>query len=86
MPITSFLNGLRFDPETRRVLGIASKWCASPCALGTAKTASSRPSPPTSVEHAKAGERNPDLLCEPVLEEIRRQQKGSGAMAGHSTP
>ena len=39
MPITPFLNGERFDPEDKRVLGVLpSKWSASLCGSETATT------------------------------------------------
>jgi hypothetical protein len=55
VPIPPFLNGIR----------------ASLCALGTATTGSSKAIATKLIELAKAGERNPDLLCERVLEHIR---------------
>jgi len=33
MPITPFLNGERFDPEDKRVLGVAFEMVASLCGL-----------------------------------------------------
>jgi hypothetical protein len=89
MPITPFLNGERFDPETRRVLGVALELTCivlrvEDCDDGVKQAAATK-----LIELAKAGERNPDLLCERLLEEIcapQGGQKGSGAIAGHSTP
>jgi len=64
MPITPFLDGNTFDPETRRAMGVAFEvGCA---ALGLAD----RGDPANGIvakriiELARAGERNPDVLCE----------------------
>jgi hypothetical protein len=48
MPITPFLNGVRFDPETKRVLGIALEMACIALRVGTATTGASKPSPPSS--------------------------------------
>ena len=71
MPIGPFLNGERFDPETKRVLGVAFE--ITYIALGAegsddfVKQAIAN----KIINLAKAGERNPDLLCEQALKDIR---------------
>jgi hypothetical protein len=64
MPITSFLNGERFDAETKRVMSVAFELARA--TLRVSETA--HPVLPhvanKIIELAKAGERNPDLLCE----------------------
>jgi hypothetical protein len=73
VPITSFLNGYKFDRETTRVMGVAFEMTR--VALGIAE----RPDPvneivaKTIMELAKQGVRNPDLLCERTLQSLRVQ-------------
>jgi hypothetical protein len=73
MPITPFLNGERFDPETRRVLGIALELVcvavrSGDCADGVKQAIADK-----LIALAKTGERNPDVLCEMALRDIRGQ-------------
>jgi hypothetical protein len=74
MPITSFLNGERPDPETKRVLGVAFEMtCVALRAEGSddfVKQAIAN----KIINLAKAGERNPDILCEQALNHIRRPE------------
>ena len=74
MPITSFLNGERYDPETKRVLGVAFEMtCIALRAEGSddfVKQAIAN----KIINLAKAGERNPDILCEQALNHIRRPE------------
>jgi hypothetical protein len=73
MPITIFLEGQKFDPETRRVMGVAFEMAR--VALGQdwgdhANEIIAR----RTIELAKAGERNPDVLCERVLAHFRERR------------
>ena len=74
MPITSYLNGVRFDPETKRVLGVALEMVCIALRIGDGDEGVKQAIVTKLIELAKAGERNPDLLCERVLEEIRGPQ------------
>ena len=71
MPITEFLDGYKFDPETKRVMGIALEMARAALRL------TDRADPVVAVvakkiiELAKAGERNPNMLCELTLSELR---------------
>jgi hypothetical protein len=71
MTITSYLDRGYFDPETKRVMGVAFELAR--CALRHPD----RDDPTIAllaekiIELAKAGERNPDLLCESALEHLR---------------
>ena len=56
MPITPYLNGRRIDAEDRRILGVAFAMVCIATKI---------------IDLAKAGERNPDILCEQALKEIR---------------
>jgi hypothetical protein len=71
MPITPFLDGFKFDPETKRIMGIAFEMTcvalridrSDPTAAIVAKTI---------IELVKDGERNPDRLCDEALDFVRR--------------
>jgi hypothetical protein len=74
MPITPYLNGERFEPETRRVLGIAFEQVCIALRIEASDDDVKQAIANKVIELAKAGERNPDILCERVLEDIRRPQ------------
>jgi hypothetical protein len=74
MPITPFLNGEQFDPETRRVLGVALEMTCIALRTGDCDDGVRQALAIKIIELAKAGERNPDILCEEVLKDIRRPQ------------
>ena len=71
MPIRAYLDGLRFDPETTRLVGIAFEMAL------VALRHTDGVDPPRDavarkiIELAKAGERDPERLCEGVLKELR---------------
>jgi hypothetical protein len=73
MPITEYLDGNRFDPETKRVMGVAFEMTRAALRLAdrddVVEIIARRV-----IALAKAGERNPDLLCETVLMEFREQR------------
>jgi hypothetical protein len=71
MPITPFLNGGKFDPETTRVMGVALEMACvalrtSDCADDVKQAVANK-----IIALAKAGECNPDRLCEQVVMEVR---------------
>jgi hypothetical protein len=73
MSIKSFLSSEKFDRETMRVMGVAFE--SARVALGLAER-SDRINEIVAqkiIELAKQGERNPDLLCERVLNSLREQ-------------
>jgi hypothetical protein len=76
MPITEFLDGHSFDPETRRVMGVALEMAQA--ALGLAD----RTDPITEIlakriiALAKEGMIDPNLLCEWTLDDLRNQPPG----------
>jgi hypothetical protein len=74
MTITPFLNGKRFDPESRRVLSVALEMVCIALRTGDCDEGVKQAIATKLVELAKAGERNPDILCEEVLTDIRRSQ------------
>ena len=74
MPIRIYLNGERLDPETRRILGLAFKMvCIALRAEGSDDFVKQAIANKIN-ELAKAGERNPHLLCEQALKDILRTQ------------
>jgi hypothetical protein len=74
MPITQFLNGHRFDPETSRILAVAYEQVSIALRIGDCDDDVKQAIANQIIELAKTGERNPDLLCERALKDIRRPQ------------
>jgi hypothetical protein len=73
MPITIFLNGHKFDPETKRVMGVAFEMTRAALRLADREDLVVEIIASKIIELAKAGERNPDLLCERALLHDLRQ-------------
>ena len=71
MPITPFLNGRQFDPEALRILGLAFDQVCIALQVETSDDDVRQAIANKVIEFAKA-EGRPDLLCERVLEDIRR--------------
>jgi hypothetical protein len=78
MPITPFLDGLQFDPETRRLIGVAfemarvaleQQWVDHADTILAGRI----------IALAQAGERNPDALCEQALYGLRSQRNAARA-------
>jgi len=71
MPITPFLGSEAFDPETRRIMSLAFDTAC--IALGRADRGdhANEPIAQSIIELARAGERNPDVLCERALLQFR---------------
>jgi hypothetical protein len=68
MPITQFLDSSKFDPETRRVIGVAFEMTRAALQLGDLNERIAK----RIVELANTSGLNPDRLCESVLAEFRR--------------
>jgi hypothetical protein len=73
-PCPSFLNGERFDPETTRILGVALEMICIALRTGDCNDDVKQAIARKIIDLAKAGERNPDLLCEQALNDIRRPE------------
>jgi hypothetical protein len=73
MPITSFLNGVRFDRETTRVMGVAFEMTRVALGIAERRDDVNEIVAKTIVELTKQGERNPDFLCERALQSLREQ-------------
>jgi hypothetical protein len=69
MSITPYLCDFDANPETKRILGVALEMTR--VSLGLADNFADGIIAKRIVERAKAGERNPDLLCEGALGELR---------------
>jgi hypothetical protein len=74
MPIRPFLNGEQFDPETVRVLGVAFAQVSIALRIGDCDDDVKQAIANKIIELAKNGERNPDLLCENALNDIRQSR------------
>jgi hypothetical protein len=74
MPIRPFLNGEPFDAETLRILGVAFAQVAIALRVGDCDDDVKQAIANKIIELAKTGERNPDLLCEHALKEIRQPE------------
>jgi hypothetical protein len=73
MPIRQFLNGDKFDSETTRVLGVAFELVCIALGVGDCADDVKQAIANKIIFLAKAGERNPDVLCAQVLKDVRRQ-------------
>jgi hypothetical protein len=85
MPITPFLNGERFDPESRRVLSVAFEMLCIALRTGDCDDGVKQAIATKLIAIAKAGERNPDILCEEVLKDIRQPQQWAASDAERSS-
>ncbi len=74
MPITPFLNGQKFDAETRRVLGVAFELVCVALRTGDCDDYVKQCIASQIIELATDGERNPDVLCEKALTLIRGER------------
>ena len=73
MPITPFLDGLKFDPEAKRVMGVAFEMARIALRLADRGDVASEIMAKRIIKLAEAGERNPDLLCEIAVKEFRER-------------
>jgi hypothetical protein len=69
MSITPYLDEFDADPETKRVLAVALEMTR--ISLRFEDDFANGMIAKRIVELAKAGERNPDLLCEGAIEQLR---------------
>jgi hypothetical protein len=74
MPSTPFLDDAGTDPEVRRVVGVAFEMARIALSLAERPAITNEIIAKRIIELAKAGERNPDILCEGVLKEFRQRQ------------
>ena len=74
MPSTPFLDDAGTDPEVRRVVGVAFEMARIALSLAERPASANEIIAKRIIELAKAGERNPDILCEGVLKEFRERR------------
>jgi hypothetical protein len=74
MSITPYLDEFDADPETKRVLAVALEMTR--ISLRFEDDFANGMIAKRIVELAKAGERNPDLLCEGAVEKLREHLYG----------
>jgi hypothetical protein len=85
MPITPFLNGEPFDPESRRVLRVALEMVCIALRTGDCDEGVQQAIAKKLIALVKAGERNPDILCEEALKDIRQPQQWAASEAARSS-
>jgi hypothetical protein len=71
MPITPFLNGHRLDAEDRRVVGLAFELVCIALRVGDCDDGVKQAIATKIIDLAKDGERDPNVLCEQALKDIR---------------
>ena len=71
MPIRPYLDGQKFDLETMRLMGLAFEMARVGLGLSDRDEPAKEIVATRIIELAKAGERNPDLLCNDILKEFR---------------
>jgi hypothetical protein len=76
MPIRPHLDGQRFDPETIRVMGLAYEMALIALRLGDRGDLANEVLAHKIMDLAKAGERDPERLCDGVLQEFRAPPHG----------
>ena len=74
MPIRPFLNREHFDQETVRILGVAFEQVCIALRIGDCDDDVKQAISNKIIALAKTGERNPDLLCEHPLKDIRQPE------------
>jgi hypothetical protein len=85
MPITPFLNGERFDPESTRVLSVALEMVCIALRVGDCDDGVKQAIATKLIALIKAGERNPDIVCEEALKDIRQPQQWAASQAARSS-
>jgi hypothetical protein len=85
MPITPFLNGEKFDLETARIMGVALEMACLGLRTGDCADDVKQAIANKIIALAKAGERNPDALCEQVLKDIRTPKQWAASEAARSS-
>jgi hypothetical protein len=71
MPIIEFLDGCDPDPEAKRVMGIAFEMALVALRLADRSDLVNGVIAKRIIELAKAGERDPERLCDGALKEFR---------------
>jgi hypothetical protein len=72
MPSTQFWDSPKFDPETKRAMGVACEMARAALQFGDQGNLINERIAKRIIELAKTGELDPNLLCECVLREFRQ--------------
>jgi hypothetical protein len=72
MPITKFLDGFKFDPEAKRIMDVAFEMTCAALRYTKRPNIAHEAIANRIIELAKNGMRNPDRLCERVLDDVRK--------------
>jgi hypothetical protein len=71
MPITPYLDGQKFDLETKRIMGVAFDLTRAALRISNQDDISPQTIAQRIIELAKAGERDPERLCDQALANLR---------------
>jgi hypothetical protein len=82
MPISQFLGNSKFDPETKRIMGLAFEMTRLALGLADRGDIANELIAKRIIELAKADERNPDLLCESAVKEFSPPVANVGVTQG----
>jgi hypothetical protein len=72
MPITEFLDGVKFDRETTRILGVAYEMACAALKFADQTYIAHETIAKRIIELAKDDVLDPDRLCERALDELRK--------------
>src|SRR5437899_7660782 len=81
MPITPYLNGQQFDPETKRILGLAFEMTCTALRIGECDDGVKQAIADKIIDLAKSGGRNPDVafVCKIAKLNTKSPLRGRGA-------
>jgi hypothetical protein len=71
MPITPFLDGFKFDPEAKRIMGVAFEMTCAALKYANRSDVAHEAIANRIIELARNGMLDPDRLCERVLGDLR---------------
>src|SRR5947208_15896617 len=74
MPSTPFLDDAGTDPEVRRVVGVAFEMTRIALSLAERPAGTNEIIAKRIIQLAKAGQPNPDILCEGVIKRFRERR------------
>ena len=72
MPIPPFLDGFKFDPEAKRIMGTAFEMTRVALKYANRPDVAHEAVANRIIELAKNGMLDPDRLCERVMDDLRR--------------
>jgi hypothetical protein len=70
MPIDPYLDGFKFDPEARRAMGVAFEMTCAALRYTKRPDVAHEAVAKRIIELAKNGVRDPDRLCERVMDDV----------------